>query len=282
MKTERRALPFRLGSTSYVIPDDILPNVRHLSDLVDDIELVLFESDECSNLPPPQSVAEMKQAAEDAGLTYTVHLPLDTRLGSASEGERSASVAKCRRVFDLMAPLAPLAWILHLHGDRRGSRPTDDPARWLDRNRRSLSELLSEVASRRVCVETLDYDLEWTGLPGPAAGDRGRGVAGIIEDHDLSVCIDVGHLLVAGRDVGACVDRWMDRARVFHVHGVRPGGRDHADLGALPPGLLEDLAHRLSRCTDGHVRVVTMEVFGEDDFVRSMRVVRERLSAWLS
>ena len=36
---------FRLGSTSYVYPDDILPNVQRLAQAgdVDDIELVLFE-----------------------------------------------------------------------------------------------------------------------------------------------------------------------------------------------------------------------------------------------
>ncbi len=37
---------FRLGSTSYVYPDDILPNVRKLMSSVDDIELVLFEVDD--------------------------------------------------------------------------------------------------------------------------------------------------------------------------------------------------------------------------------------------
>ena len=43
------ALPFRLGTTSYIIPADILPNVRYLADKVDDIELVLFEADDYSN-----------------------------------------------------------------------------------------------------------------------------------------------------------------------------------------------------------------------------------------
>lgn len=31
--------PFRLGTTSFIIPDDILPNVEFLSDKVDDIEI---------------------------------------------------------------------------------------------------------------------------------------------------------------------------------------------------------------------------------------------------
>jgi len=43
--------PFRLGTTSYIVPADLMPNVVFLSPLVDDVELVLFESDTISNLP---------------------------------------------------------------------------------------------------------------------------------------------------------------------------------------------------------------------------------------
>ena len=43
---------FRIGATSYIIPADILPNVEYLAPQVDDVELVLFETDEYgSNLP---------------------------------------------------------------------------------------------------------------------------------------------------------------------------------------------------------------------------------------
>jgi len=37
--------PFRVGATSYVLPDHILPNVEYLAPMVDDVELVLFETD---------------------------------------------------------------------------------------------------------------------------------------------------------------------------------------------------------------------------------------------
>ena len=44
----------------------------------------------------------MRRIGEEAGLSYTVHLPLDTRLGSADEKERVASVGKCKRVIERM------------------------------------------------------------------------------------------------------------------------------------------------------------------------------------
>ena len=50
---------YRLGSTSYVWPADILPNVRRLGPWVDDVELVLFEVEDASNLPDAEMVAEL-------------------------------------------------------------------------------------------------------------------------------------------------------------------------------------------------------------------------------
>ncbi len=258
------AFPFRIGTTSYILAADILPNLRHVRNRVDDVELVLFESDEFSNMPSPDDVEEMTQLRWAADLTYTVHLPLDTQLGSGDEAERTASVGKCRRVIERMKSIEPFAWILHLHGDRRGDPPSDNMARWTEQNRRSLSELLEGGPKPQfICVETLDYAFE--------------NIAELVETLHLSVCLDIGHLLVNGRDVAAHLSRWLDRARVFHVHGVKPSGQDHADLSYLPQGLLEDLAGRLARLPTHDKRVVTVEIFGEDDFERSIRVVAERL-----
>ncbi len=267
-KNRELHLPFRLGTTSYIIPDNIIANVGHLRGRVDDVELVLFESDEFSNMPLPEEVSEMARLARETGLSYTVHLPLDTRLGSADETERVASVDKCLGVMARMAPVSPFAWILHLHGDRRGDPPTDEPARWVEQNRRSLKELLvqSAVNPKQICVETLDYDFDL--------------VAGLVEAFDLSVCLDMGHLLVYGRDVDAHLSRWLDRSLVFHVHGVRKDGTDHVSLEHLPMGILENLAERLAQFPKGDERVVTLEVFGEEDFERSMGVVEKRLGEW--
>ena len=52
-------LPFRLGTTSYIIPDDILPNVRYLAGKVKDIELVLFDIDEYCNIPDAEQLSEL-------------------------------------------------------------------------------------------------------------------------------------------------------------------------------------------------------------------------------
>ncbi|NTW10257.1 MAG: sugar phosphate isomerase/epimerase, partial [Chlorobiaceae bacterium] len=59
----KQRFPFRFGTTSYIIPADIIPNVKFLKEKVDDIELVLFESDEYSNLPSEENIAELVSLA---------------------------------------------------------------------------------------------------------------------------------------------------------------------------------------------------------------------------
>ena len=120
MQSLKGAFPFRLGTTSYIIPADIIPNVKFLADKVDDIELVLFESDEMANIPSAEVVDELDVLAKENQLTYTVHLPLDIHTGHAVESERIRSVEKCLRIIERMAPLNPAAYVLHLDGDKRG------------------------------------------------------------------------------------------------------------------------------------------------------------------
>lgn len=64
--------PFLLGSTSYVIPDDFLPNVRRLAPLVEDMELALFETPTASNMP---TAAVVRELTDEHKTGFTVHLP---------------------------------------------------------------------------------------------------------------------------------------------------------------------------------------------------------------
>jgi sugar phosphate isomerase/epimerase len=99
MSAVKPIFPFRIGTTSYIIPDEIIPNVRYLAGLVDDIELVLFEVDEGpNNLPDAAAIKELQSLAARHQLTYTVHLPLDLQLAGA-DGERHISLQKAQRCY---------------------------------------------------------------------------------------------------------------------------------------------------------------------------------------
>ena len=253
----KNRFPFRLGTTSYIIPADLLSNVKFLADKVDDIELVLFESDEITNLPDAATVKMLKEMADRSDLTYTVHLPLDTWMGHEDESVRQRSVDKCLRVIDCTAPLSPFAYIIHFHGDHLGESPSLDLERWIDGHRRSVKRLLQGVNSRDICVETLDYSYAL--------------IEDIITDYGLSVCLDIGHLLLWGHEPEDYLDRCLQQTRVIHIHGVE-NGNDHRSLAFLPAGLLTTLMDHLGSGSEKS-RVLTMEIFNERAFNQSLDIL---------
>ncbi|MDH3981787.1 MAG: sugar phosphate isomerase/epimerase, partial [Kiritimatiellaceae bacterium] len=110
----KKQFPFRLGTTSYILRDYILPNVRYLKDKVDMIELLVFETDEQSNYPTKDEVKELLDIASEHDLTYTVHLPIDIHLGIRDEAQRIKNRDAFIRAIDATRALKPHAWDLHL------------------------------------------------------------------------------------------------------------------------------------------------------------------------
>ena len=251
---------FRLGTTSYIIPDDLVPNVTYLGPLVDDVELVLFESDEISNLPDKAVLEQLKNAKSAHQLSYTVHLPLDTELGSRNEAERQRSVDKCKRVMDLCESIDPFAYIVHFHGDKRGKTPSDDFPLWQNALVKSAGDLAGHAPSPDLlCVETLDYPFKL--------------ISDIVADHNMSVCLDVGHLAFYEYDIEVHLDAFISDCRVLHLHG-NENGVDHKDIRSLDPGLLEMLVNRLAS-DSGQTRVLTLEIFGQEKLAASLAVMEQ-------
>ncbi len=74
---------FRVGTTSYIIAADLIPNIEYLAGRVEDVELILFEVDDGpNNLPDEWALRQMADLAAANHLTYTVHIPLDIDLGA--------------------------------------------------------------------------------------------------------------------------------------------------------------------------------------------------------
>jgi len=253
----KKRLPFRLGTTSYVIPDDIVANVRFLADQVDDVEIVLFDSDGQSNIPSTEEVSILKVLAKENDLTFTIHLPIDLHTGHAEAAERRRAVDSCRRIISRMRPVDPFAYILHLNGDRRGRVPANDLAQWREFHRQSIQDLLLDVAARDLCVENLDYPFEL--------------VSGIVREFELSVCIDIGHLLMTEQDLHAHLDHYLSITRVVHLHGIWRG-TDHQSVQHLDARLLGGLLSRFA-VTDTVERAITLEIFSAEEFQDSIQCI---------
>jgi sugar phosphate isomerase/epimerase len=254
---------FRLGTTSYIIPADILPNVRFLTGKVQDVELVLFEVDDGSNnLPDPQTIQTLFKLSQKQDLSYTVHLPLDLRLGSDGN-EQHVSLIKAKRVIDCTRPLKPWAYVLHLDG--REVRNSSNPAAlrlWLDHACRALEKTA-----------------EWAGDPALLAVENLESYPidfwePVFDRLPVSRCVDIGHLWLGGHDPVPYLERALPRTRVIHIHGI--GERDHQSLSLAAPAELERVLNYL--IVQRYKGVITMEVFGEADFNSSFEAVQSILN----
>ena len=139
---QRPDLPFRIGTTSYIVPDDLLGNARFLVDKVQDMQLVLFDlPGGPTNLPDAQTVTALAALAAEHDFTYTVHLLSDLRWG---DGEHS-SLHQARQVIELTRNLQPWAYVLHLEG-RDVRAPEIAPAsllQWQNESRYALEKLVT-------------------------------------------------------------------------------------------------------------------------------------------
>lgn len=249
---------FRMGIPSCVLPADILPNVEMFASHVDNIELTLFESPDKAGLPSQQTVERLVELAEEHGLTYMVHLPIDRTLGAESSAEREMARQHIISIMRLLNRLKPYGWILHLEG----ISPTADSAQikaWQER----IAGLLPPVAAeagvpKLICVENLMYPFEWC-LP-------------LIESFGLGVCIDVGHLLAAGEDVGRHLERFLPLARVIHLHGFKDG-KDHQTLDSIPENLLRRWLDNMADFRG----VLTLEMFNLPHISASIKYLHKCL-----
>jgi len=259
---DHHTFPFRLGTTSYIIPDDILPNARYLADKVRDIELVLFEVDDgMNNLPSPQVVEELIELARQHDMTYTVHLPLDLKLGDDDAG-RDISLIKAKRVIDCTRELAPWAYVLHLDGRSvKDSKDDNILLKWKDQS-----------------VQALKIVADWTGGMEKLAVENLEGypvdfIDPVLNRVPVSRCVDIGHLWLDDIDPVPYLQAALSRTRVIHIHGI--ADRDHRSLAFMPQEKVQAVLRELIRAN--YQGVLTLEVFSQDDFLSSLDTIEKVL-----
>jgi sugar phosphate isomerase/epimerase len=244
-------VPFRLGVTSYVYPADLGTNIRALAPVVDDIELVFFESSDASTFPLPSEILQWQAVARDHDLTFTIHFPIDKALGSPNRSEREAFLSTTLRLVELCRPLDPHGWILHVEGIEADAAP-DRVRQWQEDSLPLMHTLSGEVGDPgAVCLENLDYPFDWC--------------EPMLAELPFSVCLDFGHLWQGNRDWRAHVNRWLPRTRIIHLYGTDQSSR-HYSLARSPVPLVKEVLRSLG----GYKDVLTLETFGYDDTASSL------------
>ncbi|MGC8492178.1 MAG: cobamide remodeling phosphodiesterase CbiR [Syntrophobacteraceae bacterium] len=243
--------PFRIATTSYILPDEILPNVKFLGHYFDEIELVLFESGSESNLPAPDDVREMARIASDMEFSYNVHLPSDLFFGDPDRALRQKFCETALSFYERTLPLAPTCYVLHLDSRKADGTIETDISAWAERVSESLGILQSKgMELERVSVENLEYPLQR--------------IQPFVKEFGLSFCLDLGHLIRYGHDIAEQTALFSERIAMAHLHGVN-NGKDHTALCHIPDAQWETICRFLSGYRGG----LSLEVFSLDDLAVS-------------
>lgn len=245
---------YKIGTTSYIIDGDIPANARYLGPRVDDIELVLFDNPAYgSNIPDAATVNLLNRYAVEYNLTYTIHLPMDV-----GHDQRSQLLAK--QVIEITKPLSPAAFIMHFDGEMLTDNPNADTIlHWKNDARQWLSSIIDIVGDPKlICIENLEG---WQ----PEVFDE------IVCETGVSRCVDIGHLWLENRDPLPYLQKHLPDTRVIHLHGVNT--RDHQSLIHTEMSQLSVVMNYLKQ--EKYAGIVTLEIFGEEDFISSMRIMAD-------
>jgi sugar phosphate isomerase/epimerase len=217
-----------------------------LGPYLDEIELLLFESRPQNALPSQSIIAELARLAKAYNLTYNIHLPIDVSISDPHPDKQKHAVETLLNIIDLTEPLSPTAYTLHIPSDN------DSIDNWQRRVSFSLEKILAGgVAPHLIAVETLDYSFDL--------------LDAIIDEFDLSVCLDLGHLMIRAVDTKSVFNTYRNKISIVHLHGFNNDG-DHMALDQLSAQCVQSVLWILKRFKG----TVSLEVFSFEDLNASL------------
>ncbi len=180
----------------------------------------------------PETISRLIELKQEKNISYSVHLPLwGIEPAAFSPHIRKASVDSFVDVIEITKALEPLCWVLHPTGALTVefmNMGLPEFAKGIMMHQftsyaaNTIKETLerTNIPSRKLAVENIEYPFE---LMYP-----------IIQQMDLSICFDTGHLLAgfSGQiSVMEFIDKYYDRIIELHLHDGKFPRIDHKPLG---------------------------------------------------
>ena len=256
-KSYKKTFPFKLSTTSYIYPDHILPNVAMLAPFLDEIELVLFESEGHDNYPDDAQIKGLMSFRLHRDIAFNIHLPMDIFLGDENEEIRTKGIFVAKTVMERTLRLNPSVYVLHFDLRNCSGREEADIEPWRRRLVRSVEEMVQNgIDLNRIAVETLGYPFEW--------------IEDIVEQSGFSICLDIGHILISGQDLRFYLDKYLPKTSIIHLHGFQKGV-DHLGIDQLSESTLEMILTHIRE----YRGIVSLEVFSIEDLKKSLITLEE-------
>lgn len=248
---------------------DLVENVESLSRFLDHVEIVIFHTPECHNIPTNREIARLKEIKSKKNLSFSVHLPPSLEIASHDETKKSAAVALASKIVHLCEEINPYYYILHV--PVTSPMLTAEPGKylkkntlpefngWLDRAAQSLDKIQSETKLRtRLLVENINYSPKF--------------LRPLWQQGLCGFCLDIGHLLLGNEAILENLDSYLPVIKDIHLHGV-VDQREHLALDVLPEDRVKSWFDKLK--IFNYTGIVNLEVFSPEDLEISLAVIRK-------
>ncbi|MBD3190666.1 MAG: TIM barrel protein [Candidatus Heimdallarchaeota archaeon] len=195
-----------------------------------------------------ETIDQLVAIKKEKNLSYSVHLPLwGIEPAAFSPQIRKGSVEVFEECINFTKPLDPICWVVHPTGALtveflHMGLPEFAQGFLVNFFQGYAEEVLKDlldrtgISSRKLAVENIEFPF--------------KNIASTIEELDLGICFDTGHLLAGfsgEMSVLEFVDTYYDRLVELHLHDGAYPRVDHKPLGSydLPTReLLLDLQER--------------------------------------
>lgn len=254
----RNIFPFRIGSTSYVIPDSIIPNVILMSNYVDDIELLFFESASSTSLLSNPEIKELKHIAEKKKIQYSVHCPIDISDWVENKNKMIYYSEQIRIIYELTKALPVSGYIVHLDGLNKCS-DQDQIIQWKESTEQLCRRIhqIKDLNRSKICIENLKYDPSFN--------------IDIVNKFSFSYCLDIGHLWKYNYEWENIIEIFLKKTEIIHLHGVY-NGKDHCSVKLHNQNQTDSLFSVLSK---KYSNVLTIELFSLNELLESLEYLKE-------
>ncbi len=223
MKSYKKQFPFKIGTTSFILPvkeDNLVSNVKFLRDSFDVIQLLFFGRAYLDEVMSPRILRDLGAIREESGVSYTVHLPSDLELLDPSPGLLAGSIDVIERIMEETASLGIEVYVLHVDRLVHASPKVEPDKESINLFHGVIEALEERLGSdvKKIFIENTTYDLTSFAFP-------------LMNGH-CGVCMDIGHLLLHRHDFWRFVEIFGPKVGQVHLHGVG-GGHDHRALSGL-------------------------------------------------
>jgi hypothetical protein len=256
--TYKNKFPFKVGCTSYVIPDMIVPNVLLMSNIIDDVELLFFESAKGSSFLSNEELKELEIISKNDGISYSIHCPIDICAGLNDKISQERFVFQIEQIIRETETLPVSGFIVHLDG-LPAAYNSDEEILWVENVNKICKKIstINKIDTSKICIENLSYN-------------PGLNVE-IISKYNFSACIDIGHLWLNKHDWKTYCNCMLPLTKTMHLHGVSHN-KDHR---SIKENDLTQLTDFIQNYLMYYKQVLTIETFKKDSTFDSLEILGE-------